>query len=387
MTKYFHLLLMSAFILHSLTACDKTSLEDDPLYGSIIEIYSPDTITGERATLVAKIPLNSMESATFELSTNINMNELVDFKKGTPMIIPNSAEKQTLIYMPISGLKPQTEYYARIGVLLSDKEQAYSKVISFKTTESQTIRLKMPKAMIMGLNGMPQVVSPYYASLDLTAGTISGKPEQYGLYTWMDNNDPYLSNGTTPSINICESGTEGAFYAYGFVNTSTNADIINGTGLNKRDYTDKLYFRFNDTNCGTDIAVGKGCINDEEIWLKSTMACLELTVRNKPYGLYIRDIRKSSILFRAGWLNLATGCWERDEDKIQDIVSDGWLGYYMTIAYDERTSGLYHIYVPPIEFGDGDLCFAILRRQTEYDVDIPANKWEAGKKYSYQLNF
>ena len=174
-------------------------------------------------------------------------------------------------------------------------------------------------------------------------------------------------------------------YAYGGENAYTHEYA--GGGNHTSDNINVLYFNEIKTyywgwGCGTSSSF------DSEIQLKPTEAEIIVEIKNCTgvnTFLYLNNIGDADKVFAAGWLDLSTGIWKKDQEKNDKIMNEKKrLGVCVVEdgenTYSTRTFAFYH---PPVEFGDNELQLRTYYRSTP----LPAGKWEAGKSYKYTIYY
>ena len=390
--KTLYMFALSVMHIGILLICIGCSDDDDIAIQDVFCAQEAENVEDYEAVLNAKVPSNYVDAFRFELFTSSDMSEPIAYDIVSVDELPNSLEGITYIKMHIRGLESETKYYARPFVMDGENRKITGNVIEFTTTAP------IQKNLTIGRARSPytkKLLLGFSCNIQLTSGTISGQPERYdNLQVDFDRDNSERSNvyvydwdkyARKSMIKVWNRGIEGMIYAYGGENAYTHeyaggenhtSDNINVLCFNEI----KTYYW--GWGCGTSSSF------DSEIQLKPTEAEIIVEIKNCTgvnTFLYLNNIGDADKVFAAGWLDLSTGIWKKDQEKNDKIMNEKKrLGVCVVEdgenTYSTRTFAFYH---PPVEFGDNELQLRTYYRSTP----LPAGKWEAGKSYKYTIYY
>ena len=380
-----NILMFALSVMHIgiLMICIGCSDDDDIAIHDVFCAQEAENVEDYEALLNAKVPSNYVDAFRFELFTSSDMSEPIAYDIVSVDELPNSLEGITYIKMHIRGLESETKYYARPFVMDGENRKITGNVIEFTTTAP------IQKNLTIGRARNPytkELKLGFSCNIQLTSGTISGQPERYDYLQATFDRDNAEFSTLEPNIKVWNRGIEGIIYAYGCVNAYENEGLTPSNQCT--DDINVLYFNDMKTYYYWGWVCGTSSSFDSEIQLNPTEAEIIVEIKNCTgvnTFLYLNNIGDADKVFAAGWLDLSTGIWKKDQEKNDKIMNEKKrLGVCVVEdgenTYSTRTFAFYH---PPVEFGDNELQLSTYYRSTP----LPSGKWEAGKSYKYTIYY
>lgn len=372
---------LSVMHISTLMICIGCSDDDDIAIQDVFCAQEAEKVEDYEAVLNVKVPSNYVDAFRFELFTSSDMSEPIAYDIVSVDELPNSLEGITYIKMHIRGLEAETKYYARPFVMDGENRKITGNIIEFTTTAP------IQKNLTIGRARNPytkELLYGFSCNIQLTSGTISGQPERYDYLQAAFDRDNAEFSTLKPNIKVWNRGIEGMIYAYGCVNANESLSPSNRS----TDDINVLYFNEMETYYYWGWVCGTASSFDSEIQLKPTEAEIIVEIKNCTgvnTFLYLNNIGDADKVFAAGWLDLSTGIWKKDQEQNDKIMNEKErLGVCVVEdgenTYSTRTFAFYH---PPVEFGDNELQLSTWYRSTP----LPAGKWEAGKSYKYIIYY